>query len=82
MSRGADPHEVDSNGWNALHFASHSGNVLAIDLFLSEGINVNCAAKDGRTPLMNAALAGQTDAATFLLFKGANLHALNSNGCL
>ena len=81
LSQGADPQASDSNGWNSLHLASQCGDIPSITLFLNRGLNVNCTAKDGRTPLMSAALNRQSDAAaTFLLSKGEDFHVFNFNG--
>ena len=80
LSQGADPQATNSNGQNSLHMASHSGDIPTITLFLDKGLNVNCTAKDGRTPLMSAALNGQGDAATFLLSQGEDFHVFNFNG--
>ena len=80
LSQGADPRATDSDGNSLLHFASRSGDIPSITLFLNKGLNVNCTAKDGRTPVMNAALFGHVDTATFLLSEGEDFHILNFNG--
>ena len=80
LSQGADPQARHSDGGSLLHFASQSCDIPTITLFLNKGLNVNCTAKDGRTPLMSAALNGQGDAATFLLSQGEDFHVFNFNG--
>ena len=80
FAQGADPQASDSNGWNSLHLASQCGDIPSITLFLNKGLNVNCTAKDVRTPLMSAALRGHADAARFLLSQGEDFHVFNFNG--
>ena len=79
LSQGADPQATKSNGRNSLHKASQCGDIPTITLFLNKGLNVNCTAKDGRTPLMSAALRGHADAVRFLLSQGEDFHILNFN---
>ena len=62
--------ETDAKGWNALHHACAAGNVKMITTFLNKGVSINVRTRDGKTPLMLAALHGQVDAAGFLLSKG------------
>ena len=80
FSQGADLQTTNSRGASLLHFASESGDIPSITLFLNKGLNVNCTRKDGRTPLMSAALLGHANAATFLLSEGEDFHVLNFNG--
>ena len=72
LSKGTDLHTVDNKGYSSLHYASKTGDVSNIKRFLNNGMNIDREAKDDRTPLMCATLAGQTDAASFLLSQGAD----------
>ena len=80
LSQGADPQATDFDGNSLLHFASQSGDVPSITLFLNKGLNVNSTDKDGRTPLMSAAVTGHADAVKFLLSQGEDFHVFNFNG--
>ena len=80
LSQGADPQATDSLGWNSLHFASQFGHIPSITQFLKKGLNVNCTTKDGRTPLMCAALNGHDAAASYLFGQGEDFPVFNCNG--
>ena len=58
-----------------------AGDKAAVEQVLAHGANVDSSrAGDQATPLMAAALAGQTDIAELLVSKGANVMARNSGG--
>jgi uncharacterized protein len=52
---------------------SRAANVDAVKLLLGLGLDVNSANRDGRTPLMGAALKGRTEVVQLLLDKGARV---------
>ena len=52
---------------------SRAANVDAVKLLLDLGLDVNSANRDGRTPLMGAALKGRTEVVQLLLQKGARV---------
>ena len=52
---------------------SRAANVDAVKLLLDLGLDVNSANRDGRTPLMGAALKGRTEVVQLLVDKGARL---------
>jgi ankyrin repeat protein len=61
--------------------ASAKGDVAAIKQNLAAGTDINAKqSADGSTPLMVAALFGQTEAAQFLVQKGAKTDARNNEG--
>jgi len=61
--------------------AAWKGNVEVVNQHLAAGTDVNAKApKIGVTPLMAAAISGQSDAATLLLTKGAKPDIKNNEG--
>jgi ankyrin repeat protein len=52
---------------------SRAANADAVKLLLDLGLDVNSANRDGRTPLMGAALKGRTEVVQLLVDKGARL---------
>jgi ankyrin repeat protein len=87
LRHGADPKVVTNNGDNALHAAGGIGwvegvtyewskeeNVEAIRMLLDLGLNPNDADKEGRTPLMGAAMKGRIEAIQLLVDRGADLN--------
>lgn len=87
LQHGADPKAVTKNGDSALHAAGGIGwvegvtyewskeeNVQAIRMLLDLGLNPNDQDKEGRTPLMGAAMKGRVDAIRLLVERGADLN--------
>ena len=63
--------------WNA----AAEGNIEAIKQHISAGTDLNAKEPtNGGTPLMGAALLGQTEAASLLIEKGAEVNAKNNEG--
>ena len=61
--------------------ATAKGNIEAIKQHLAAGTNLNAKEPGGgSTPLMIAALVGQSDAAELLIDKGARINAQNNEG--
>jgi ankyrin repeat protein len=86
LARGADPRIPTDFGDTALTAASGIGwvegvtyehsvkeNIEAIRLLLDLGLDPNSANKDGRTPLMGAALKGRNEVVQLLVDHGAKL---------
>ena len=72
ISQGADPSEVDHRGYNALHHASGSGDVKALERLVKNGMSIEQQENDGLTPLLIAAWAGQTDVVDYWTSQGNN----------
>jgi len=92
LERGANPKVVTDHGDTALTVAAGIGwvegvtyewskedNFQAIKMLLDMGFDPNAANKDGRTPLMGAALKGRNDVIQLLVDRGAKLE-LRDNG--
>jgi ankyrin repeat protein len=86
LAHGADPKLATDFGDTALSAAcgigwvegvtyehSRAANVEAVKMLLDLGLNPNSANRDGRTPLMGAALKGRTEVVQLLVDKGAKL---------
>ena len=56
---------------NLLHIAAESGSVLAIDILVKEGLDVNSRDSDGHTPMHLAIIANKPDCVSKLLLNGA-----------
>ena len=86
LAHGADPQLATDFGDTALSAAagigwvegvtyehSRTANVEAVEMLLDLGLDVNSANRDGRTPLMGAALKGRSEVVRLLVDKGARL---------
>ena len=71
LKQGADPSLQNNNGWNVLHYASRSGNVVIMEEILSHGGDIVSRNNSGQTPLMLAQRFGKSEAVGYLLSKGA-----------
>ncbi|MEI6075254.1 MAG: ankyrin repeat domain-containing protein [Verrucomicrobiota bacterium] len=68
-------------GTVSLQDAAFNGNVEAINQHIANGSDLNAKdPKTGSTPLISAAVAGQTQAAKALITGGANLNLQNNDG--
>ena len=86
LKHGADPKAVTANGDNALTASAGIGwvdgvtyerspeeNLEAVRMLLDLGLDPNRANKEGRTPLMGAALKGRPEVIQLLVDRGAKL---------
>ena len=71
---------VESVGFASLHRAALQGNADSINTLLEQGLDVEEASEDGRTPFMLAASRGHHEAIRTLVAAGANIDATSSKG--
>ena len=78
----ANMDNMDSNGWTALHHASHNGDLASATILIVEGgAKVNSYSNQGRTPLHFAALNNHKTLIQLLLSKGAELEWKDEQKC-
>ncbi|XP_067652901.1 ankyrin repeat domain-containing protein 50-like [Haliotis asinina] len=81
MDRGANVSLVDKYGNNALHWACSSGDLDTVKLILSENMKIiNSRGYGSTTPVMLAAVKGQSDVMKLLLDRGANVSLVDVIG--
>ena len=85
LENGADSTIANIEGDTVLHTAFYSFNrsIWIIDLLLNpqRSVNVNSRNKQGRTPLHLTAESKEYDKAETLLYSGADVNAVDNNGC-
>eukprot|EP01036_Dinobryon_divergens_P022948 gene22948-31253_t len=70
------------SGHNALYIATLGCHVKVVEILLNSGANVNInSARNKETPLTISAYKGYSVIVALLCQKGANLEALNNEGC-
>ncbi|KAL7800598.1 hypothetical protein V8C43DRAFT_274341 [Trichoderma afarasin] len=62
----------DGRGWTLLIYAVWHGSEAVVRLLLTKGVDPDCKAKDGRTPLSLAAQGGHEGIVRLLLTKGVD----------
>ncbi|XP_049869011.1 ankyrin repeat domain-containing protein 27-like [Pectinophora gossypiella] len=75
-----DVNFADSNGFTALHYASHYGLDVLCNILILNKANVNYSNKKGQTALHLAALNNKINVIRLLLDNGANVNAIDSTG--
>ena len=71
---------INVSNWNAIHYAASASLSSVIDPLLLAGADINCAAKDGTTPLHIAAKLNASNFASALIGFGAYVDAQDSTG--
>lgn len=79
IADGADPDEVDSNGWTALAWAARNNFPKTMVSLIESGADVNHDVF-GKTVLMLAAEKGRLSATTALIQAGADIDTRNQSG--
>ncbi|KAA8917443.1 hypothetical protein TRICI_000392 [Trichomonascus ciferrii] len=80
IQHGADPLRTDSQGFNALHLAVHSSNVLLVIYLLHQSMPVDTPDPAGRTAAHWAAYQGDALSIDCLLNWGANVKITDTLG--
>ena len=77
----SDLHERDNKEQTPLHYATLSGNLEMIELFLKEGFDVNARNLEGQIPLHLAIEKRQSqEVIQFLINNGADVNARDNKG--
>ncbi|CEP23595.1 AKR1 [Cyberlindnera jadinii] len=82
LKNGADPSKTDSQGFNALHLAVHSSNIMLVIYILVSctDIPVDCPDPNGRTPLHWAAYQGDSLSVDSILKFQGNVRSVDCQG--
>jgi len=81
LSRGARPDHRAGDGSTALAWAARKGEQAILQALISKNADVNSTDKDGRTPLMHAAMGGGAPSiAATLIARKANVNARDKQG--
>ena len=88
MDYGTDPNSFVPEGFplagaSTLHIATLTDNTDVIKILVDGGVDIDIKAKDdfGGTPLQWAAFWGKPKAANILIDSGADIDAVDDNGC-
>ncbi|XP_067648870.1 uncharacterized protein [Haliotis asinina] len=78
---GANVSLVDDGGDNILHCASRVGQTEIVQYIISKDIvDINSRGRNGRTPLMTAALTGHIEVWNLLVRNGGRIDIVDDNG--
>lgn len=78
---GITPNVTNSDGKNPLHNLSFSNNDIAtLNYFISKGVDINKADKEGNTPLLNAAARNSLEVIKLFSKPSSTINHLNKDG--
>ncbi|XP_067667459.1 serine/threonine-protein phosphatase 6 regulatory ankyrin repeat subunit A-like [Haliotis asinina] len=81
MSKGGDPSGVDRNGDNILHWVCTGGHVEMVKYVLSLNFtDINSKGKNGKTPIMVAAIMGHKQVFDLVMSKGGGASRVDTKG--
>lgn len=80
LQHGADPGQLDSQGYNSLHLTTFDGNLFQLILLLHAGVPVDSRDGVGHTSLMWAAYKGYPTCVDLFLKWGADINATDDQG--
>ncbi len=82
LSRGADANFRDAKTWTALHFAVQNFDILAVEILVANGAEINAQDEFGNSVIWRAVFnsKGRGDVLIYLVRNGADVTLKNKSG--